>query len=888
MLLSTKVKIPPLTKQSLNRQRLIDKLEATVPQYKLIHISAPAGYGKTTLLTHWAHSSDLKVAWFSIDSEDNDLERFLRYLFRAWEQIQPDIYNTPLGLLLEAMSPEQAAVLSAFINVADAIPAHTVFVLDDYHLINDQSIHESITYLLDHLPSKLHVVLTGRGKPPLPLARYRARREVLELRLEDLQFSSDETADFLNHLMHLDLTQDTIESLQNQTEGWVAGLQLAALTLQRRLTGADKLVRGGQYRFIIDYLNEDVLESLQRETQDFLLQTSILDRLCESLCDAVTDGKNSQRKLDDLEADGLFLVPLDERREWFRYHQLFADFLREELERRYPDQLTNLHRRSARWYLDHELPEQAFHHAIAGDDPDLVVEMITLYLNAKVVSGEIKLVKYWVDRLPERWLDTHPILGLIRASFLIATGAFEESIHYLDAIEQNLMPLEDDATGRQQLARVTAFRCYVACFQNNLPQAEAFANRALRGLPEDDSDGFRGSAYVALGDTYRRNGHWEAAKQSYLKVLDVSYSAPFRFRAAHVYGALADLELRQGHLQNSWDYWGKALESMQDQETWGRLPLPVTGWVHIRMGELLYELNELEEAWQHLAQGLERAELGGDVRAMIAGYLIAGRLKLTEGDLNIAIAYLEQARPHVETAQFAHWNSRFERFQLEVWLAQDRLRTAAQWSDTMLQDATVEQRPESEVAQLAIARVLIVKGDTVSIEQGLGLLERLLEIGEGQGRIGVSIESLALLSIAHWKRGKQMDALTGLKRALRLAEPEGYIRLFADLGLPMGRLLQEAQSRHVMLDYVEKLLRAFGVDLTSTSSANQSLPEPLTEREQEILKLIAAGLTNPEIAQHLVISPQTVKKHAGNIYGKLGVNNRTEAAAYARKLDLLR
>ena len=716
-LMATKVRIPPQPHHAVQRKQLVDALERGTPHHKLTTITAPAGYGKTSLLLQWAHSSQYRIAWLSIDRNENDLERFLRYLLRSWEVVQPDIQESELDVLLGAQSPDGEAVLSAFINVAAGISDDTIFVLDDYHLIGEQSIHNALTFLLDHLPPQLHFVLAGRGEPRLPLARYRAHHALLEFGTEELQFSTKETAAFLRQVMELNVTDDEIDGLQNQLEGWIAGLYLAVIALRHDGKVPDRII-SGKHHFIADYLREDVLAYLSDKVIDFLLKTSILDRFCESLCDAVTGRDDSQEMLAFLERENLFLIPLDDSRQWFRYHGLFADFLQEELHQWYRDDAIDIQRHAAHWYLAHDLPDQAFRHAVEGKDVELLVQIVDRYLNAKVVSGEIKVVKQWVDLLPDGWLSRQPILGLARAGFLAATGAFEDCIRWLDVIEKRLSP-DEDSVSRQQFAKVTAVRCYVACFQNNLAQAETYADKALRDLPEEDLGGFRGGAYVALGDTYRRNGHWEEAKQSYLNVLNVSYSTPFRFGAAHIYGALADLELRQGHLRNAESYWRNALESIQDRETWGHLPLPVTGWVYIRMGELLYERNLLDKTWDHLTRGLKRAELGGDVRAMIAGYLIAGRLKLTQGDIEAAAAYLEQARPLVESAQFAHWQSRFERFQLEVWLTQDRLRAAVDWSDKMLRDSAIAQRPESEVAQLAMARVLIVKGDMPALNASI-------------------------------------------------------------------------------------------------------------------------------------------------------------------------
>jgi LuxR family transcriptional regulator, maltose regulon positive regulatory protein len=724
-LLATQLRIPPQPHHALRRARLIDALERGIPDYKLVLISAPAGYGKTTLLAQWAQSSGFPVAWVSIGREDNDIERFLRCLLKAWEEVKPDVTQSKLDLLLGAIAPDSEAVLSAFINVATGIPDHMVFVLDDYHRIEDPSIHQALTFLLDHLPPSIHFVLAGRGEPPLPLARYRARHELLEFHAEDLQFLPEETADFFNRSMGLILSHDEVVRLQAQLEGWIAGLQLVALSRQRRLAGADKLVVSGKHRFIADFLSEDVLAPLTADLRQFLLQTSILDSLSGTLCDAVTGRQDSQQMLEMVERENLFLVPLDDSRQWFRYHRLFADFLYEELKQRHSDEVADLHRRAAGWYLEHDLPESAFHHAVEGSDAELVVQIFDRYGNAKLNGGEIRVVGRWVDSLPAEWYAAYPMLGLARVGFLAYSGAFEASIRCLDEVEQRLTPA-DSKDRRWQLARVTAVRCYFACIQNNLARAEAYADRALQELSEEDLN-WRPGVYAALGDAYRRNARWEEAKTCYLKALTVTESPGLRFMSAHGFGALADLALRQGRLRDANGYWRKALAVIQERENWGRLELPVIGWVYIRLGELLYEWNERAEAWDHLSQGLERAELGGDVQALIAGYVVAGRLKLTEGDLEAAMEYLERARPLVERASFPDWTSRFERFQLDMWLAQDRLRAAVDWADEMLRSDALEGRPESEVAQLAIARVLIVKADAPAIERALALLQRLLQ-----------------------------------------------------------------------------------------------------------------------------------------------------------------
>ncbi|MGH2614761.1 MAG: LuxR C-terminal-related transcriptional regulator [Thermomicrobiales bacterium] len=884
-LLTTKLRIPPLPRQTVHRARLVDALERGVPDHKLILLSAPAGYGKTTLLAQWAHASRLPIAWLSLGEEDNDPDRFFRYLLTAWEAVQPGVRDSPLGLLLGAMEPDREAVLTALINVANTVSDELVFVLDDYHLIHDPSVHSALAFLLDHLPPTLHFVLAGRGDPPLPLARYRARRELLELRTEDLQFRQPETADLLNRLLGLNVGDDELVALHSQLEGWAAGLQLVSLTLRRHREAAEPAVVSGRHRFIADYLREDVLAHLPAGVRRFLLQTSILDRLCGPLCAAVTGTENSQAMLELLERENLFFVPLDDRREWFRFHPLFAGVLREELHRQHGPEVVQLHGRAASWYLHHAMPEQAFAHAVAGNDVDLVTRIGEDYCVIKMESGELNVVARWLQLIPEAWFATYPLVSLLRVAFLIYTGAFEESVRLLEEIEER-MRRSDRRDKREQLAKAATVRCAIACFQNDLPLAEAYASEALAQLPTEDRF-YRVSIYHALGETYGRNACWDQAKDAFLQALDVVHEPSFRIRSVHIYGALADLELRQGHLETASAYWSRALEAIQERELWGRLPIPVTGWVSIRMGEILYERNCLDDARNHLVRGLELAQLGGDVRSSIAGHLLSARLTLTEGDIDLATDYLDRARPLLERAPLPEWTSRYERCQLELWLVQDRLRAVIHWVDSMGTDDLGDSRDEPAIDRLTLARALLVKGHRPDRERALNILRHLIEAAEAHGRQGILIEALALQALALWAEGDRAGALLSLERALRLAEPEGYVRLFADLGLPMVRLLQEARSRKVLPDYVARLLAACGADFTSAPVKDALPPEPLSEREGEVLRLIAAGLTNREIAAALFISPETVKKHTGSIYGKLGVGHRTEAVARARGLAVL-
>jgi LuxR family transcriptional regulator, maltose regulon positive regulatory protein len=886
-LLATKVRIPDRPHGLVPRPRLSQALERGISQsgHRLTVVSAPAGYGKSTLLAEWARSTDTPVAWLTLSAEDDERDRFLRYLLAAWKKIQPDVRDSPLGILLGSVGPDPESVLPELINLAAGQSKPQAFVLDDFHVIQDQEIIKSLTYLLDNLPPQLHFVLGTRAEPALPLARYRARGQLHELVAADLRFSREEATELIGQRMPGRAPPpEAVEAWQAQLEGWAAGLQLVALSQRgHRPDAPDTPTLSGRQRHIADYLSQDVLGQLPIEQREFLLRTSLLERLCAPLCEAVTAAPNAQSMLEQLERQNLFVESLDETRTWFRYHPLFADFLLGELERGFAAEISELHRRAARWHLQEDLPEPAFHHALAGDDPEGVVAIFASHFNAKLNAGELKVVERWTTAVPAAWYAAYPVLSLLRAGLLAYTGAFEACVRLVDETEQRLAGA-DDESARSQMARVMAVRCFIACAINDLPQAQGYADQALRDLPADDI-GFRPAIFGTLGDAYRRNGRWEEARENYLQALAFNHIPAVRLQAAHVFGALADLELRRGRLQRADAYWEQALAAIQAPENWGRLPMPVIGWVYIRMGELLYERNKLAEAWAQVTRGLEYAEIGGDVRARFAGYLCAARLKIAEQAFEAATGYLERARPLVEQAEFAEWSSQFARLQLEIWLAHDHVSAAVSWSKQWLHDHANEFPPETEPVQLAIARVLLVDGDAPALERARELLERLHASAEAESRL--DIETLALQAWARWQTGDAPGALLVLERALHLAQPDGYVRTFVDLGPAMARLLQEARSRKVMPDYIRTLLAGFAAPAEAVSGRTSGLPEPLTERELQVLRLIAAGLTNREIADQLVISVETVKKHSGNIFGKLGAGNRTEAVARARDLALL-
>jgi len=881
-LLATKLMVPLPPPHAVTRTRLVDMIEAGVPATRLTVVATPAGYGKTTLLAQWARSTSLAVAWLTVDQDDNDPDRFLRCLLHAWATLRPDVRQSRLGVLLGSPQPDRDEVLAAFVNVASELDTHVAFVIDDYHRLTNPAVHEALTFILDHLPPMLHLVAAGRNDPPLALARRRARSELLELRAGDLRFDEDETGEFLTGGMTLDLGGSAIATLHQRMEGWITGLQLVALGIRQGHGARMPASLSGRHRYLADYLGEEVLAGLPAETRTFLLETGIVDQVCAPLCQAITGNPQSQELLVELERSNLFLQSLDDDRTWFRYHPIFADVLVQELHRQ-RDDVDVLHVRAATWYLERDMPEQAFRHALLGNDIDLASRVVEIHTTAKMFNGEVSVVAGWFAALPEPWLSTRPNLMLAHATFRLISGQPDIAVGILGQLEA--LPVQQD-NAQPSVARTNALRCFMACFRNDLAQAVTHANRAFQELPPDDFI-FRANIYHALGDTYRSNRRWDEARDNYLRVFEIAPLALDNPQAhiilMHSYGAMADLALRQGLLREAGTYWRLAREAIEAPAAWGHYPLPVTGWIYTRLAELAYEHNDLSTARDRIAAGLERADLGGEPQSLIATRVIKARIDLTDGLLDSADALLNDADDLLKQAAFPDWIGKLERCRVDLWLARGESARATAWAGALL-DAQ-EDEPLADERHLAAARALVASPSPALHRRATVLLDRLAETAAGQGLLGVRIEALALMAIDHDRHGNRAAMLTALEASLRIAEPEGYVRLFADLGPAMTGPLREARTRGVMPDYVDTILAASGALVSLPGQA--VLVEPLSARELEVLQLMAAGLSNREIAQSLYVSPETIKKHTGNIYGKLGVRGRMEAVSRARSLALI-
>jgi LuxR family maltose regulon positive regulatory protein len=847
-------------------------------------LTAPAGYGKTTLLAQWIAVTHPNPAWVSLDHGDNDWEQFFHYLLAAWSHAHPQVDKQPVSILLKSRAPEHTAVQTAFVNAAIEVQSEVIFVLDDFHFITNQSIHQSVDFLIDHAPSNLHFILAARRQPPLQLAKYRAVGKLQEWGVNALRLDLNQQLAFLENTLseHAQIKnwQDRLAPL----EGWPAGLQLVLAAISSgQLDPTDLEVTGNQ-RYMAEYLQVEILDKLSEADQAFLLDTGFLEKLDESLCQAVTGQPGGGDRLERLMQSGLLVHPLDAHRQAYRYHPLLADFLKAASQERDLDKYNDLLCRASKWYCQQGYAQRAFELAMAAKDMELAMAVLDQYFITMLLGGRFGVVQRWLNMLPNDWKRRHPLPWLVQAGILMFQGKFQRCREQLDRVDALALRLENQVERYQ--ARTTAMRCNLACFQNDLEQARKLADLALKKLALDDLD-FRAGIFGAIGDTYRRNGRWEEAYAAYSNLLQFDRAPTFTVQKVHVYGALADLEMLQGRLRRADAYWQHAADALDEPDAWGGHPLPLAGWVFIRQGELAYERNQLALAHRYLEKGRARIELGQDVQSSIAAALLEARLSWVEGNHSDAEKLLQQSSTWIRDSAYPGYAQRWRRLQLLIWASNEDFQSIQDWLDTLPGMGSATDELEIHLTQLNQALAVGLVGDRDAIEGWYQDSHDLLAGADEHELSGLKIEIMALQAVALHRLGFEKEALHTLNTALRLGEPEGFCRLFVDLGPQMADLLAKAWDQRIQPNYCRQLLETCKQASPFGVPPMPGLPEPLTSRELDVVSLMAMGYTNREIAEQLVIAPGTVKKHAANIYNKMGVNNRTQAAALAKDLGLI-
>lgn len=883
-LLRTKLSAPPPRRNLVARPQLVERLQAglwseAAPARKLTLISAPAGYGKTTLAAGWLQSAGLPVAWLSLDEEDNDPARFLEYLAAALEQVDPQITAAARGMLSAPQPPPVEAILTILLNQMATRTAPLILTLDDYHLIHAPAIHRQLEYLLEHQPPQMHLMLLTRSDPPLPLHRLRARGELNEFRQEDLRFSAAEAAEFLQRVMALDLNSEDVASLVRRTEGWISGLQLAAISL-RAYPDQEDFVRAfsGSNRYVLDYLFEEVFKNQPAQVQDFLLATSLLNRLSAALCQAVSGYADSRNILQALEKGNLFIVSLDPAHTWYRYHHLFADLLRHQLQLQQPQRTAELHLRASQWFEANDFLSEAIQHALAGADWPRAARLILQTSAGMLPRGEIATLLNWYSKLPAEILQGEARLALNYGWVLILSGQLDPAEVILAQAEQTCPP--ESAF----LGEVLSAQAYLARTRGDMPRTVALSQRALALLPEDNLVA-RSNLSVNLGILYWHAG--EIAQAETMLVQAQRTAGPcgnhYALLAATVF--LGRVMAVRGQLHRAAETCQHIIRSAGQS--------PLVALAYLDLGSLHYEWNDLASADDYLRQGVDMCRASGNaeqevpVEFLLAGYLAQARLRRAQGQAQAAGALMKEAQalasnPNVPAQARARCAASF----VEACLAQSDLAAAQEWQAQA--GPGVDANPFFRSLGLNQARLLLAQGQKAPAAELLEECARQAQARQwGYGLLAVRL--LQALAAATPQASQDF-----LRQALEFAHNEGYLRSFADTPgqADLAKRLQACAAQGIYPEYIGAILALFkdqaaAHEYAAGVTGAGVLAEPLSEREIEVLRLVAAGLSNRAIASQLYLGLGTVKTHVHNLSAKLGAASRTQAVARARELGLL-
>ena len=891
-ILVTKLYVPPPSPKVVPRPRLIQRLdEGPAAGRKLILVSAPAGFGKTTLVSEWAAGCGRPVAWLSLDEADSDPARFLTYLVTALQTVAADVGAGATAALQSPQPPAVESILTTLLNEIAAMPERFILVLDDYHLIDSEPIDQAVAFLLEHLPPPMHLAIATREDPPLPLARLRARGQLIELRAADLQFTVAEAAEFLNRVMGLSLSDGDVAALEARTEGWIAGLQLAALSMQGRDDVAGFIEAfTGSHRFVLDYLVEEVLQRQPENIQTFLLRTSILTRLCGPLCDAILldPSASAQETLHYLERVNLFIVPLDGERRWYRYHHLFGDLLRRRLGK--PPELAGYHLRACEWHEANGGLAEAFNHALAAGDFERAAGLAEAAWLDMERSFQTAAWLGWVEKLPDTVVRARPGLCVLLGRAWTDAGDVDKSETWLQNAEHALARKTLTDKSKTLPATIALIRGDNAQILGDLAETVRYTELALQLAPEEDMY-LHAHAAITLGFTHWATGDLEASLHAlYAWMEDMRMLGNQVFAIASVFAA-ADLLVALGHLGEA----EQALrEAIQTSTEIGPEAETITAHHHLGLAELAHERGDDVAAARFFETAAGLSQRTSFVDWHYRWNLAQARLQESAGEWDAALELLDEAgRVYVKNP--IPILRPIEARKARIYLKQGRLDKAAAWARAHGLSVADDGGFPGEYEYLTLARLLSAEGDFAGVD---ALLERLLTTAERQRRTGSVIEILLTQALVYQAQGHQSRAFAALGRALALAELEGYLRIFVDEGEAMRRLLSsfrstsEEQAAHSARGYVDKIVAAYSspAEVNAKSALTgygSALVEPLTSREIEILRLIAEGHSNAEIGQRLYLALSTVKGHNLRIFGKLQAQSRTEAVARARELGLL-